>query len=181
MDKNIENDLSDIMKEIEALEQDFKNEEKAFAKSPIIQELAQLSEELSAPVGQKQEDQPFDWLKGENNKEKPLDVSEAEIFEMKATEVAATPAHVAPVAEHKPATVSPISSAPKAQPKEWAEKPASATPKMTFKLPEGKPVHIEFTRGEECLNFTWTEEGFHVEVEGGMSFTIPFSQLYKAA
>lgn len=174
MDKNIENDLSDIMKEIEALEQDFKNEEKAFAKSAVIQELAQLSEQLSAPVGQKQNDQPFDWLQGDNNQEKPLDASEADIFEMKAQEPAA------PI-EHHTATVSSITAAPKAQPKEWKEKPAASSAKMTFNLPEGKSVQMEFIRGEECMIFSWTEEGFHVEVEGGMSFTIPLSQFTKAA
>ncbi|HLW57996.1 MAG TPA: hypothetical protein VKY27_11445, partial [Bacteriovoracaceae bacterium] len=105
MDKNMDNDLSDIMREIEALEQDFKNEEKALAQSPIIQELAQLNEELSAPVGQKteasSEDQTFDWLQGDNNKAEPLDVSEAEVFEMKAAETTTAPApaeaHAEPV------------------------------------------------------------------------------------
>lgn len=200
MDKNMDNDLSDIMKEIEALEQDFKNEEKAFAKSPIIQELAQLSEELSAPVGQTKSDDTFAWLQGDNNTAEPLDVSEAEIFEMKAQPVAApsceveapapvaAPVQEAPVAQAAPeaevpvATVSPIASAPKVQPKEWKETPAAySSPKMTFKLPEGRPVHFEFQRGTECLNFSWTEEGFQVEVESGMSFTIPYSQLKKAA
>lgn len=179
----MDNDLSDIMKEIEALEQDFKNEEKAFAQSPIIQELAQLNEELSAPVGQKTEastdDQTFDWLQGDNNKAEALDVSEAEVFEMKASPVET---HVEPVCaveekEQAPAPVAHITPAAKApkQEKEWIP----SSPKMTFKLPEGRPVHIEFQRGSECLNFSWTEEGFQVEVEGGMSFTIPYSHSHK--
>jgi len=189
MDKNMDNDLSDIMREIEALEQDFKNEEKALAQSPIIQELAQLNEELSAPVGQKteasSEDQTFDWLQGDNNKAEPLDVSEAEVFEMKAAETTTAPApaeaHAEPVCateekEQPAASVTHITPAAKAPKQEWTP---SSTPKMTFKLPEGRPVHIEFQRGAECLNFSWTEEGFQVEVEGGMSFTIPYSHSHK--
>lgn len=166
--ENMDNDLSDIMKEIEALEQDFKNEEKAFAKSPIIQELAQLNEELSAPVGKKPEtsdDQTFDWLQGDNNQAEPLNVAEAEVFEMKAKEEAPAP-------EISVAPVSHIQAPAKA---------ATKTSKMSFNFPEGMPVEVEFHRGEEVINFCWTEEGFHVEVDGGMSFTIPFSQCYRKA
>ncbi len=157
---NMDNDLSDIMKEIEALEQDFRNEEKAFAKSPIIQELAQLNEELSAPVGKKAEaeDQTFDWLKEDNNKAEPLDVSQAEVFEMKARETA------------------PVSHIPTPTKKVEMKK---STSKMSFNFPEGMPVDVEFNRGDEVISFSWTEEGFHVEVDGGMSFTIPFAQCLK--
>lgn len=186
MDKNnMDHDLSDIMKEIEALEQDFRNEEKAFAKSPIIQELAQLNEELSAPVGHKTQapvDETFDWLQGDNNKEEPLEVSEADIFEMKAAPAQAAPAPAevsTPVAN---AAVTPITKAKVQAPKkEWTQAASTHTSKMIFNFPEGMPVNAQFHRGQECLNFSWTEEGFHVEVEGGMSFTIPFSHYNKKA
>lgn len=181
----MDHDLSDIMKEIEALEKDFRQEEKEFAKSPIIQELAQLNEELSAPVGitaAPAEDQTFDWLQGDNNKAEPLDVSEAEIFEMKAApEVAPAPA-TPPVAETAPATVAHLPHA-SATPAKAAKKTAHAPSKskMSFNFPDEMPVQIEFHKGEQVVNFSWTEEGFQVEVDGGMSFSIPIQQCYKKA
>lgn len=185
----MDNDLSDIMREIEALEQDFKNEEKALAQSPVIQELAQLNEELSAPVGHQKteassEDQTFDWLQGDNNKAEPLDTSEAEVFEMKA-EVTPAPTPVAqstkveqPVhaqTEETPASVTPITPAAKTPKQGWTH----SSPKMTVNFPEGRPVNVEFCRGGESVNFCWSEEGFRVEVEGGISFTIPVDHAHK--
>ena len=50
MDKSFNDDeLSDIMKEIEALEQDFKEDE-VKAVSPILEELAHLEEEVAVPA-----------------------------------------------------------------------------------------------------------------------------------
>lgn len=186
MDKNnMDHDLSDIMKEIEALEQDFKNEEKAFAQSPIIQELAQLNEELSAPVGHKtqeaSDDQPFDWLQGDNNNEEPLQVSEAEVFEMKAHSTPAATTTAAPEAVSTPVATAPVTPITQGKAAPTAKKEWATDSKMSFNFPEGMPVNVEFHRGHESLNFTWTQEGFHVEVEGGMSFTIPFSHCNKKA
>lgn len=165
MDKDmLDQDLNDIMKEIEALERDFREEEKALAKSPIIAELAQLNEELSAPVAQTASDETFDWLREENNKAEPLQVAEAKVFEMKAPEVkpvAATPTPapakpVTPVATHH-------------------------DQKMIFQFPEGTPLNVEFKVGEKAISLCWSEESFHVEMEGGVSFSIPVQHYIKKA
>ncbi|MFA5583203.1 MAG: hypothetical protein WDA09_03230, partial [Bacteriovoracaceae bacterium] len=87
-----------------------------------------------------------------------LDVSQAEVFEMKARETA------------------PVSHIPTPTKKVEMKK---STSKMSFNFPEGMPVDVEFNRGDEVISFSWTEEGFHVEVDGGMSFTIPFAQCLK--
>lgn len=53
MDKNFNDDeLSDIMKEIEALEEDF-TEVEAKEASPVLEELAQMDEEVSIPMAEK--------------------------------------------------------------------------------------------------------------------------------
>lgn len=158
MNRNTDHDLSEIMKEIEALENDFRQEEKEFAKSPIIEELAQLNEELSAPVGiTATEDQTFDWFQGD--KEEPVPAGEAEVFTMKGS---AAVSHIGQVKE------------------EVASKAAKPS-QISFNFPPAMPVSMEFHRGKELVHFTWTDEGFQVEVEGGMSFSIPTQQSYKKA
>lgn len=179
MDKDmLDQDLNDIMKEIEALERDFREEEKAFAKSPVIQELAQLNEELSAPVGQASSDETFDWLREENNNAEPLHVEEAQIFEMKAAEVKPAEVKPAPVA----AAPSPVASSP--APSKPAVAPVATHQhfdhsKMSFQFPEGTPLNVEFQVGEKCISLCWSEDSFHVEMEGGISFTIPVTQYLK--
>lgn len=172
MDKEmLDQDLNDIMKEIEALEKDFREEEKAFAKSPIIQELAQLNEELSAPVGQTTSDDTFDWLREENNKAEPLQVAEAKVFEMKAAEakpvVAATTPTPAPAKPAQTKAATPVATHP--------------DQKMIFQFPEGTPLNVEFKVGEKSISLCWSEESFHVEMEGGMSFSIPVQHYIKKA
>lgn len=167
MDKDmLDQDLNDIMKEIEALERDFREEEKAFAKSPIIAELAQLNEELSAPVGQTANDETFDWLREENNKAEPLQVSEAKVFEMKASDSKPAPVAAAPA----PAPSRPV--APVA---------THHDQKMIFQFPEGTPLNVEFKVGEKAISLCWSEESFHVEMEGGVSFSIPVQHYIKKA
>ncbi len=53
MDKSFnDQELSDIMKEIEALEEGFESEEiSAQAHKPVLEELAQMDEKVSVPVG----------------------------------------------------------------------------------------------------------------------------------
>lgn len=118
MDKSFnDQELSDIMKEIEALEEDFQNgDAKVEASSEIIEELAVMDEKQAIP---------------QTNKTEPSVV------------------HMKPVTPHRTASA------------------------MSFKVSGDLNLDLQFDIGGKVVSLSVTQTGLTIEMEGGMTFTVP--------
>jgi len=172
-------ELSDIMKEIEALEEDF--DAPLEKSSAVIEELASLEEEHSVPVSASSasseavidegpaEDEAETQIEAESFKEGPVMEVKAykETIEMEHT-VQAPKAQVMPFEPKKLVT-----EAPKAH--------HGTT--MSFKVQGDITLDLSFDIGSKVISLHVTESGLSIEMEGGMKFTVPVgekSDLKKA-
>lgn len=115
MDKSFnDQELSDIMKEIEALEEDFQTE----ASSEVMEELAVMDEKQAIP---------------QTNKTEPAVV------------------HMKPVASQRAATA------------------------MSFKVSGDLNLDLQFDIGGKVVSLSVTQTGLTIEMDGGMTFTVPVS------
>jgi hypothetical protein len=136
MDKGFnDQELSDIMKEIEALEEEFSADEDStkVEASAIMEDLAEMEEEQSIPA---------------TNRE--------ETFEQ--------------------TTVLPFAK------KEIAQ-PTKATSSMSFKVQGDLNLELHFEVGGKNIALEVTDKGLTIQMDGGISFTVPVSdaQSYKKA
>jgi hypothetical protein len=171
-------ELSDIMKEIEALEEDF--DAPLEKSSSVIEELASLEEDHSVPLSTSSvsteavvDDGPAD----ESTEER----IEAESFQDE------------PVAEVKPKKESiemeHIVQEPKAHVMPFESRKVTEAPKthhgttMSFKVQGDITLDLSFDIGNKVISLHVTESGLSIEMEGGMKFTVPVgekSDLKKA-
>lgn len=119
-------ELSDIMKEIEALEEDFKGEKAK--EEPVIGQLAEMDQKVSVPLK-----------------------SEVVEFEKKAP---------------KSSEVSSINS---------GHSPAS----MSFKVQGDLNLELKFEIGGKVVSLDVSEKGLQIEMDGGMTFSIPLDKTNK--
>jgi hypothetical protein len=119
-------ELSDIMKEIESLEENFAPE--SVSASPVVQKLAQMDEEQSIP-------------KSSNH----LDEGEVIDFE-----------------HHK-------SSSPK------------VSTSMSFKVEGDMTIDLQFNVGGKVVSLEVSESGLTIQMEGGVTFTVPVDSHKKSA
>lgn len=132
MDKGFnDQELSDIMKEIEALEEEFSADEDStkVEASAIMEDLAEMEEEQSIPVTNREE-----------------------------------------------TTVLPFAK------KETAQ-PTKATSSMSFKVQGDLNLELHFEVGGKNIALEVTDKGLTIQMDGGISFTVPVSdaQSYKKA
>lgn len=119
MDKSFnDEELSDIMKEIEALEDNFQNEEEK--SDPIMEELAEMDEEESVPYAAPRKE-----------------------------------SHIIPIASHK------------------VKQPATS---MSFKVSGELNLELQFDVGGKIVCLEVNEKGLSIEMEGGMTFSIPLKK-----
>lgn len=132
MDKSFnDQELSDIMKEIEALEEEFSGEsdktETSMGATSVMEELAEMEEAKSIPT---------------TNKEDTVLA-----FEPKAS----TPAPVA------------------------TKKSSSAPTTMSFKVQGDMNLELQFEVGGKTIQLEVTESGLQIQMEGGVTFSVPVS------
>ena len=133
MDKSFnEQELSDIMKEIEELEQEFSGEDTIdrIEASTLMEELAEMHPEKSIPIA----------------------------------------------AAHENI----VSITPKAAPKTQA--PAAhkgAQSSMTFKVQGEMNLELAFEIGGKTIHLDVTEAGLTIQMEGGMTFSVPVSDAHS--
>lgn len=123
MDKSFnDQELSDIMKEIEALEEEFGEEgqEDAVRPTNVMAELAEMEEEKSIPVAQE----------------------ETKVVHLEKKET------------------------PKAS-------KSSAPTSMMFKVQGDMNLELQFDIGGKCIMLEVTEAGLNIQMEGGITFTVP--------
>jgi hypothetical protein len=124
-------ELSDIMKEIEALEEEFSADEDStkVEASAIMEDLAEMDEEQSIPATNREE-----------------------------------------------TTVLPFAK------KEMTE-PTKATSSMSFKVQGDLNLELHFEVGGKNIALEVTDKGLTIQMDGGISFTVPVSdaQSYKKA
>ena len=122
-------ELSDIMKEIESLEEEFSGDKPK--SSPVMKELAQMDEQESIPK------------KSPKQKHKEVEEVEAEIYQI--------------------------------EPK---QKPHSS---MSFKVEGQMSIELQFEIGGKVVCVDVTESGLSIQMEGGMTFTVPVDSHKKSA
>jgi hypothetical protein len=132
MDKSFnDQELSDIMKEIEALEEEFSADEDSskVEASTIMEDLAEMEEEQSIPVTNREE-----------------------------------------------TTVLPFA-------KKEISQPTKATSSMSFKVQGDLNLELHFEVGGKNIALEVTDKGLTIQMDGGISFTVPVSdaQSYKKA
>ena len=132
MDKGFnDQELSDIMKEIEALEEEFSADEDStkVEASAIMEDLAEMEEEQSIPVTNREE-----------------------------------------------TTVLPFA-------KKETVQPTKATSSMSFKVQGDLNLELHFEVGGKNIALEVTDKGLTIQMDGGISFTVPVSdaQSYKKA
>jgi YesN/AraC family two-component response regulator len=126
MDKSFnDQELSDIMKEIEALEEEFKEESVSEASDSVLENLAEMDEVESVPL----------------KTEKPMAVVHQ--FEQ-------------PAAKKTPTT--------------------SNSTSMSFKVQGDLNLELSFDIGGKTVSLEVTEAGLTIQMEGGMTFTVPMSE-----
>ena len=162
MEKGFNDDeLADIMNEIESLEKEFSEEtqsEPVVAEDPIAQEMAESAEE--EPVAEMVEEAV----------EEPV----AEVFQEPVAEVLAEVAEMPVekvVAQHEifEENVHPI-SAPSA-----VKAPATTGghSSMSFTVEGDMKLDLNFNVSGKQVQLNISENGFELELEGGMKFSIP--------
>jgi hypothetical protein len=137
MDKSFnDQELSDIMKEIEALEEGFKAEEsKVSSASDVLEDLVEMAQEESVPLARVQE---------AHSAVGPS----AEIIQM--TKIADVPVQKA------------------------ATKASTA---MSFKVSGNLNLELQFDVGGKVVFLEVTESGLTLQLDGGMTFTIPLQEV----
>ncbi len=118
-------ELSDIMKEIESLEENFTSEN--VKASPVVQKLAEMDEEESIP--------------------KSSSYQNAEVFELDT---------------HK--TPSP-----------------KVNTSMSFKVEGQMTIDLQFDVGGKVVSLEVSESGLTIQMEGGVTFTVPVDTHKKSA
>jgi ABC-type Zn2+ transport system substrate-binding protein/surface adhesin len=156
MDKSFnDKELSDIMKEIEALEEDFKTQENEFtvAASPVIEELAHMSVEDSVPVA----------------KVVPHIVPQQE-------------KHVEHHHNHGPAQHHHAHDHDHDHEHDHDHHhhhaPAGHSA-MSFKVSGDIKLDLQFDVGGKIVELCVNESGLHIKMEGGMTFTVPLTHEKK--
>jgi hypothetical protein len=190
-------ELSDIMKEIEALEQDFEAtpENKV---SPIIKELAELEEEKALPTSienvvslEVKKVQPM--LKPEPNvsldsvheeEYTPVaEIEDVEEFERLGEESPVAEVEVeAPMAEmHGPSTCKPTPMPTPIKSEEFKPSYVKSenTTSMTFKVQGSLTLDMKFEIGGKIVCLEVTETGLTIQLEGGMKFTVPVTETHE--
>lgn len=125
MDKSFnDQELSDIMKEIEALEEEFSDDSEKVEASAVMEELAEMDEEKSVPVMNK--------------------TDSVLPFEKKV--------------------------APKTTPKT-----ATAPTTMSFKVQGEMNLELQFEIGGKTIQLDVSETGLNIQMEGGVTFSVPVS------
>lgn len=120
MDKSFnDQELSDIMKEIEALEDEFKSEGEVVA-TPVLEKLASMDEEQSLPK------------------------SQAKIIQF----------------ENKTSSTQKVSKGTS----------------MNFKVQGELNLDLEFDIGGKVVSLSVSEEGLTIQMDGGMTFTVPLAE-----
>lgn len=168
MDKSFNDDeLSDIMKEIEALEKDFKQDEIKEA-SPVLEELVEMKTEEAIPVAAQQAE----------------DITETQVEEI----VAETVEVIAPVAENVVAFEAPKASVAAVTPE--AQAPVASTAaapatnashtSMSFKVQGNLTLELSFDIGGKVVSLEVTETGLNIEMDGGVKFTVPVAATTAA-
>ena len=116
-------ELSDIMKEIESLEEEFSVEKPE--PTPVMKELASMDEELAVP------------------KVAPIKQKQAEVFPLET--------------QHKPHS------------------------SMKFKVEGQMSMGLEFEIGGKVVCIEVAEAGLKIQMDGGMTFTVPVDSHKKSA
>ncbi len=119
-----EDELSDIMKEIESLEEDFSPEK--IQESPVMKKLSQMDENQSVP------------------KSEEFSSEAAEIFPFEAK----------------------------------TNHPKSA---MSFKVEGNMSIDLQFEVGGKVVCLEVTEKGLSIQMDGGVTFTVPVDGHKKSA
>lgn len=149
MDKSFnDQELSDIMKEIEALEDDFKIEEEKF--------------EASAPEAVEETVEPV------------MEMTSGPVVERPAPVIQIAAAAPTPASAPKPLVAT---AAPAPQPVHHHHTPGAGT-SMSFKVSGDINLQLEFDVGGKIVSLAVTETGLSIQMEGGMTFSVP---LKKAA
>jgi len=161
MDKSFnDQELSDIMKEIEALEDDFKAKENEFkTSSPVIEELAHMEEEAAIPV------------------EKPQPIA-ADI----KPHIVEAPRLVETIAQAGKSWSSPVTAEEhhhKEEVHHHQKGPGHSA--MSFKVSGDINLDLQFDIGGKVVELCVNETGLHITMEGGMTFNVPLNEKKKAA
>jgi hypothetical protein len=130
MDKSFnDQELSDIMKEIEALEEEFGGEEDSdkVQASAMMEELAEMEESQSIPVTNKHDPQVLPFVK-----------------------------EIAPQASK---TTAPTS--------------------MSFKVQGDMNLELQFDIGGKTIKLDVSEAGLNIQMEGGVTFSVPVSDAHS--
>lgn len=162
MDKSFnDQELSDIMKEIEALEEDFTAQDEKLA-SPVMEELSELDE--TGPV----------------SATSVPTAHHEEVMEEIVEEVEETPVE-APVAKQNVVSLESKRSASEEPVAKTASTGASTS--MSFKVQGNLTLELQFDIGGKVVCLEVTESGLSIEMEGGMKFTVPVTETtsYKKA
>lgn len=165
MEKNFnDQELSDIMKEIEALEEGFKSE----AESPVMQEVQETQE--APQVVMSSED-----MTQEEEKQEEEDAPVTEIYDPMAEasevvkELASMDEEVSiPVAKKEEASV--IS-----MPMRSSEVTGTRGSSMSFKVSGSMDLDLQLDVGGKVICLKVTESGLNIEMEGGMTFNLPLN------
>jgi hypothetical protein len=161
MDKSFnDQELSDIMKEIEALEQDFVAAPELKSDAPVAEVV-----ETEASV-ESVEETPIETFVSEEVVAEAECVEECEEIEARhgvgeeKNEVSPTINNIVAF-EHK--------SAPE-------QKQTGALTSMSFKVAGNLTLELQFDIGGKTVALEVTESGLSIEMEGGMKFTAPMTQ-----
>ncbi len=155
MDKSFnDQELSDIMKEIEALEQDFIPSTEVAAEPTAATETDAPSSETVLST---------DFVGGTQESEEFTEVS------VTSLQTDQKPEHFDPVSNVVPLDHRPTAANPK------EHRPAAST-SMSFKVSGDLTLELAFDIGGQTVALEVTESGLSIEMEGGMKFTVPMKQ-----
>jgi hypothetical protein len=187
-------ELSDIMKEIEALEEDFITAEEKTA-SPVMEELANLDVNDSVPVSASSELEEEEERAVESIE--PMEAAESmepveATVSMETVEAVESMDEVEEIyEEHEVKAQTPfavqkvVSLESKRTPVEEPVKHSvssdskGASTSMNFKIQGNLTLDLQFDIGGKVICLEVTETGLSIEMEGGMKFTVPVSDTSK--
>jgi hypothetical protein len=147
MDKNFnEDELSDIMKEIEALEENLQIEEAMPKATPVMEQLSKMDEAVAIPKAEVPRKEPVKVEPKATFEEEPEAEPEAEVYKM--------------------------SAAPKNKSLSNAAAPAS----MSFKVSGEMHLELQFEVSGHFVNLEIDESGLNIRMEGGATFKVPLKK-----
>jgi hypothetical protein len=162
MDKSFnDQELSDIMKEIEALEEDFAaaEEKKIEAQSPVLEELAELEEEVAIPFAASPKAVVPEV---DEETEETLDEAPAAVVSFEPRRAAAPQFSAEPTKS--------------AEPEKSVEPISRAHTSMSFKVQGDLTLELQFDIGGKIVSLGISESGLAIEMEGGVKFTVPITE-----